>query len=292
MISHPGKPGIRNDKIITNMKIENLYTFKNEKQIWRLLLTTSDKLLIETRDTDNKEVFFSCLDANTGKPIFENFQLDEIFWIGIETTYKEVIFFHKFAKPDMPGHKEIIALDLNTQKILWQTDEYAFLFIYDEKVYSFKQLFEGQKFFSLNYKTGELIEELESDYSRIDDLSGKSEIENHYDDYIFPLKYSDEFIDNEEIRNIINEKTSGAKVTGDVEYNIYENLLLMNFHNKVLEGTLENKFWAVDIKSKNELFEVILNSDANAFVPDSFFIYKNLLFLLKGKKEVVVCRIE
>lgn len=273
------------------MKIENLYTFKNERQIWRLLLTSSDKLLIETRDTENKEVHFSCLDAFNGTPIFENLQLEEKFWIGIETTYKDIIFFHKFAKPDMPGHKEIIAFDINTQKILWQTDEYAFLFIYNDRLYCFKQLFEGQKFFALDSKTGELVEELESDYERIDDLSSKSEIENNYDDYLFPLKYSDEFIEGEEIQKIIKEKITGAEVAGDVEYNVYENILLMNFYNKVFEGSLINKFFAVDIDSKKELINIVLNSDANAFVPDSFFIYKNLLFLLKGKKEVLVCSI-
>ena len=273
------------------MKIEKSYTFKNEKQIWRLLLTSSDKLLIETRDTENKEVHFSCLDAFTGKPIFENLQLEEKFWVGIETTYKDLIFFHKFAKPDMPGHKEIIAFDINTQKVLWQTDEYAFLFIYNERVYCFKQMFEGQKFFALDYKTGELVEELESDYDAIDDLSARSEEENHYNDYLFPIQFSEEFVESETISKITKEKTKDLQVTGEIEYNVYENILLMNFYNKVFEGSLVNNFFAFDIETEKELFNIVLNSDANAFVPDSFFLYKNLLFLLKGKKEVLVCSI-
>lgn len=273
------------------MKIEKLYTFKNGRQIWRLLLTTSDKLLVETRDTENKEVFFSCLDAFTGKPVFENLQLEEKFWIGIETTYKDVIFFHKFAKPDMPGHKEIIAFDLTTQKIIWQTDDYAFLFIYDNYVYSFKQLFEGQKFFALDYKTGELIEELGSDYEKIDILSGRSESENHYDDYLFPMKFNNEYIEEKRITEIIDEKTKTSDIVGDIEYNVYEDILLLNFFTKAENGNLINKFFAVDIKSNSELFNIVLNSEANAFVPDSFFMYKNLLFLLKGKNEVLVSSI-
>ena len=76
-------------------KISKTYSFTNKKQIWRLLLTKSDKLIIETRDTENKEVFFTCLDAFTGEPVFKNLQMDEKFWIGIETTYKDIIFFHK-----------------------------------------------------------------------------------------------------------------------------------------------------------------------------------------------------
>lgn len=270
------------------MNIKNKYIFKNDKQIWRLLLTTSDKLLIETRDTENKEVFFSCLDAFSGEFIFENLQLEEKFWIGIETTYKDVIYFHKFAKPDMPGHKQIIAFDINTQKVIWQTDEYAFLFIYDDHVYTFKQLFEGQKFFSLDYKTGKLTGELESDYELIDDLSNKSEIENHFDDYLFPLKYSEEYVEEDGILDLIKEKTKETEITGEIEYNFYENILLLNYYEKAGEGKLVNKFFAFDIESKTELYNIVLTDEANAYVPDSFFMYKNLLFLLKGKNEVII----
>lgn len=274
------------------MKIKKQYTFKNGRQIWRLLLTSSDKLLIETRDTENKEVQFSCLDAFTGKPVFENLQLEEKFWIGIETTYKDIIFFHKFAKPDMPGHKEIIAFDINTQKVLWQTNEYAFLFIYNNRVYCFKQMFEGQKFFGLDYKTGELVEELESDYEEIDNLSSQSELENHYDDYLFPIQYSEEYIESENVRTIIAEKVKDADISGDIEYNTYEEILLANYHSKKSDGILTNNFFATDIDNKKELFNIVLNSDANAYVPDSFFVFKNLLFLLKGKNEVLVCSID
>ena len=44
------------------MKIKKKYSFKNKRQIWRLLPTTTDKLVIEDRDTQNKEVFFNCID--------------------------------------------------------------------------------------------------------------------------------------------------------------------------------------------------------------------------------------
>ena len=111
------------------MKIKKIYSFSDKKQIWRLLLSDSDKLIIETRDTDKKEVYFHCLDLFSGKKIFKNFQPDEKYWVSIEGIHDDVIFFHKYAKPDMPGHRFIQAYDINTKSVLWESDKYIFMFI-------------------------------------------------------------------------------------------------------------------------------------------------------------------
>ena len=111
------------------MKIKKVYTYTNKRQIWRLLPTSKDKLIIEDRDTQSKEVFFNCVNIISGKKVFSNLQLDEKFWIGIEAISEGIIIFHKFAKPDMPGHSSIIAFDIDTQSILWQNDELTFFLL-------------------------------------------------------------------------------------------------------------------------------------------------------------------
>ena len=57
------------------MEIRKVYTFSNDRQIWRLLPTESDKLVIEERNPETKEVFFNCLDINSGKKYFLIFNL-------------------------------------------------------------------------------------------------------------------------------------------------------------------------------------------------------------------------
>ena len=112
------------------MRLKKSFSFSDKNQIWRLLISNTDKLVIETRNTEAKEVFFHCIDFEKGKVLFNNFQFDEKFWIGIEAIQKDKIFFHKFAKPNMPDHKKIICYDIIQQKILWQNDELTFsLFI-------------------------------------------------------------------------------------------------------------------------------------------------------------------
>ena len=101
------------------MKAKKYYKVDYPNQIWRLLISDKDKLIIETRNPETKEAFFNCFDINNKKVLFDNFQLEEKYYVGIETVHNEIIYFHKFPKPDLPNHKEIIAFDINSQKILW-----------------------------------------------------------------------------------------------------------------------------------------------------------------------------
>lgn len=145
------------------MKLKKTFSFTDKNQIWRLLISDSDKLIIETRDTDRKQVFFNSIDLNIYKKELRNFQLDEKFWTGIEAVYKNIIYFHEYAKPNMPEHKKIIAFDLDKKIKLWQNDDLTFLSLFDDKLYAVKKKFEGQQLFLLNYLTGEIIEDLGND---------------------------------------------------------------------------------------------------------------------------------
>ncbi len=266
------------------MKFTRSFSYKSDNQIWRLLITSTEKLIIEVRDTKTKQVYFSCIDLNSGESIFSNIQLDEKCWIGIEDTYGDNIIFHEFAKPDMPGHKGIIVFDIPTQKVLWKDEQYLFSFIYSGNIYAFKQKFEGRDFYSLNLQTGEVIEKLGEDYKKINDLRSIAEAQKGYDNYVFPSTLSKISKDFGEINNVIKEKN----IVGEIEYLEYENIFLLSYHsNTRLKGTVNN-IYAID-KTKNKIiFKELLNTNLELLMPDSFFIYKDLLLLLKGKTEVEI----
>ena len=142
------------------MRLKKLYTYSNNRQLWRILPNDTGKIIIEERDPQNKQVYFNCIDIRTGKPLFSNFQLDEKYWIGIEAVTGELILFHKFVKPDLPAHLGIIVFDIKTRTVLWETYDYNFLFLRGEKIYSFRSGFEGKEYFVLDLFTGELLESL------------------------------------------------------------------------------------------------------------------------------------
>ena len=274
------------------MKIKKKYSFTNKRQIWRLLPTTTGKLVIEGRDTQNKEVFFNCLDINSGKKIFTNLQLEEKFWIGIETIVDDIIIFHKFAKPDMPGHSSIIAFDINTQKIVWQNNELTFLFVHEQKVYVYKQRFEGRIFFSLDINNGEIIKELGNDANEINSLQEKSiSINKNYESYNFPEPFNPNS-NSAKATEFINEFKIDTVITGNIDTVELPGLLLFNCHTVKSDGQLKNVFYTVDIERKKIIFEEVLDESTTVFIPDAFFIKDDLIFLLIEKVKLLVCSIQ
>lgn len=273
------------------MKIKKLYSYSSRKQIWRLLPTETGKLVIEERDTGTKEVFFTCIDIKTGKKIFKNFQFEEKFWIGIEETYKDLIFFHKFRKPDMPGHLGIIAFDIIGKKILWETDKYIFLFIHREELYCYTEKFDGRNFYKLNYLNGEIVADLGEDVLQINSLR-ETFAENNFVDYYFTRQFDPDSENNEDVKNHFNETRTKSLLSGKIEYINLPGLLLYSYHEIAPSGRkMNNIFRAVDIEAGKVIFEEELNTGIKVFIQDSFFIKNDLLFLLKDKTKFITCSI-
>jgi hypothetical protein len=271
------------------MNFKKHIEFKPSKQIWRILITDDENVIIEKRDTGDKQVYFDCFALESKKEVFTDLQLDEKFWIGIEKVYKGIIFFHLFVKPDMPDHKNIIAYDIAGNKILWQNEEYSYLFLYNGKVYCFQQQFEGRKFFTLDYKSGELIEEIGNDVERVNADYNKSRLDDDYSAYKFPETVEPE---NKKVKSILSDLETKLAIVGKVEYNVLENVLLASYHTQSSEKSMANNFTAIDLNSGEKIFSEILSAGTESFMTDSFFVYKHFLFLLKGKTEIVIINIE
>lgn len=270
------------------MKLKKNYSFTNKRQIWRLIPTDTGKLIIEERNTDTKQVYFNCLQIDSGKKIFKNLQLDEKFWIGIEAVYKDVIFFHKFAKPDMPQHLGIIAFDINNQKILWRLPDQSFQLAAKDTVYSYQQLFERKKYFALNFETGEEYDEVTVTDELINKLNDEMYNANEQTGYIFPSAYSalseNNAVTNEYLENYKKENV----ITGKIDYLLLYSHLLFSFHTVNSNGTLKNHFKAVDLSTGKFILEEVLNKESKLFIPESFFIKDDLLFLLIEKTRLNV----
>jgi hypothetical protein len=219
--------------------------------------------------------------------------IEEKFWIGIEKVYKDIIFFHKYRKPDMPGHRGMIAFDINNRNILWRNEDYIFLFIYNDELYCYKERFEGRNYFKLNYKTGELLEDVGENAVEISALREKILDEENSKDYLFTKQFVPEKETNEEVKKILSDERNQKLVSGKIDYILIKNLFFFSYHKiQPLGNEMRNIFKAVDIDNGKVIFEEELNRGVKNFVPDSFFIKNDLIFLLKEKTELLVCSIK
>jgi hypothetical protein len=274
------------------MKLKKLYKHNNGKQIWRILPTSNSKVVIEEREIETKEVFFSCLEINWGKKLFNEFQFDEKNWMGIESIYKDIIFFHAYHKPDMPLHKGIIAFDILSQTILWRNDNYVFSFVYDEKVYCYQQRFESRVFFALDYLTGNVVDDFGSDASKLQQPREGSDNEFAEQDYLFPEYFNRNDLLNEEFQIYLQQILTDNVVKGEISYLKKADLLMYNYHQVSKINTLSNIFVAFDLNKNKILLKETLDKNLVNLMPESFFVKDNFLFLIIDKTNLFVYQIK
>ena len=273
------------------MKLKKIYRFDNRRQIWRIIPTNNDQLIIEEREPEKKQAYFHCLTLKSGKKLLKDFQLDDKFWVGIESVRDDIIFFHKFAKPDMPKHRGIFAYDIKNQNLIWENSELVFQFLLKEKLYAFKEKFQGRSYYSINPLTGEIIEEIGENYDLINSLRNESLIEDDSKGQMFPEVFESDIITDNPVIDFIKSLRSKFVISGKIEHILKNDLLLVSFHEVNPKGTFNNLFKAVDLSTGKYILEEVINKETNLYLTDSFFIKDDFLFLLFGKTRLQVYKI-
>ena len=273
------------------MKIKKKYRIDNRRQIWRIIPFDIDKLIIEEREPEKKQAYFHCFDLDSGKKILSNFQLDDKFWIGIEAVRDDVIYFHKFAKPDMPKHKGIFAFNINEKEFIWKNSDLIFLFLFDDKLYAYKDKFEGRNYFSINPANGEIIDDLGENYELVNNLRNLSFQSNNDNSLLFPEPFDSTTGENNQVAEFVSSLRNHFVISGKIEFILKNQLLMMSFHEANSKGSLNNLFRAVDLSTGKYILEEVINKETSLFLTDSFFVKDDWLFLLFGKTRLEVYKI-
>jgi len=277
------------------MKIKKKYVIDSGRQLWKIIPTETGKLIVEERDIVKKQVYFQCVHLDTGKKILKDFQLPDTneesldkFWVGIESVYKDIILFHRFLKPDMPIHRGIIAVDINSKKFLWEDLSLNFLFNYDDKIFCTRVKFEAKIYYSINPINSKVVEDYGENFEKINEIKNLSITAERNKGYMFPEIFEPGISDNKAVSSTIEKLRNEFVITGKVEFINVNNLLLLSFHTVQANGKLNNIFKAVDLSTGNYILEETLCKDIDLLMSDSFFVKDDLLFLLFGKNKLGV----
>ncbi len=281
--------------IFTKNKLKPFLNYSQKGNIWRMHFSPSDILVCETRDLNLKETFFFSLNYKTKQVYLSNFQLNEKWWIAIESVNDDTIFFNRFKTPELPEHLGIIAVDLKTGNIKWNNTDLTFLFADCSDVYAYMQHFEREIYFKLNGETGNVIESYEDDKIADSLLELKSfNEEKMFSDFIYPEIYIEGNNVEQKIEEYLMERFRDTKYMGEIEFILSGELLIYNFHadmgvniKDITSRNLSNHLEIYDFSSKKIIHDEILNAEAANYVPDSFFIKDGFLFYIKEKKELI-----
>lgn len=263
--------------LFSKSSLSPAWTFSAQHFLWRIMFSGSGHIIGEDRNTDAKTVTFFCLDASTGRPIWQQKSFDEQWWIGLDAVHDGRLFLHGFRKPDMPEHKNIYAVDLNTAELIWKNTDCTFLAVQSPSVYGYKDLFERRVYYRLDEKTGELLEELTALPDGVE-----PNIQYEKTDFTFSRPVAD---NGSEALNIARE----SKEYLSAEYIEQDGFIVLNTYSRNLppaEG-LKNTLSVIDTTTKKKVYSEVLNGSTPYPVPDSFFADGNRVYYIKERKTFV-----
>ncbi len=273
--------------MIFRNKIKTRFEKSFEGDIWRILLS-ENHLLLEIRNQDKKDVSFSVADTDRYEIVSEDIRLDEKFWIGVEEFSFPYIVFHGFTKPDMPFHKGLYVYEISSKKIIHGNDDLVFRFMINDRIYCYKQLFESQHFYALSLMTGEILEDIGTDNAHINKLLDDSRAAEDYSLYRFPVIAKDER--EYEIVNLITGNIPGVAplLPEFIEYRHY-----IIFSYNVLKNQKSDIYLCIyNTQKKKVLRNELINKDLSKPLHDSFFMFKNILYVIRNRKTIILTEIE
>lgn len=257
------------------------WEYRTRGIIWRLLFAEPGFIVGEDRDHEKRTVSFFCVDAQSGRALWNNRQFNELWWISIEAVYGNVVFLHEFLRPDFPDHHKIIAVDLATGKELWRNEDYKFLFAHQDCVYAMKEMFEFLAVHELDLHSGEILRNLtdQSDYVKV--LRETAEAQR-----TASVEYPSPF-DQGTNRQAVMTHIDSAKLRGEIEAIETATNLIFGFYQNVsknpVEQELDQHLKILEKENGKLVFSDVITQKGKMPVPDLFFVHNHTLFYVKNQ---------
>lgn len=238
--------------------------------VWRVVPTGSGKLIGESRDLQKKLARFFCVNLRTGEVLWEGKGFGEPWWIGIEAVREDTVLLHRFAHPDLPEHRGVIAVDVRTGSELWRNDEMTFAGVSDEGIIVRRRRPVQEDALLLHFRTGEVLGR--------GPTGRPAEIEQ---DALLPVPlYEDD--DDEQAVHLLRELCTAGAIVWPVDMIEREGAVIYNYHTKRPDYTdevprLKSILTIVDRQTGSVLFSDMLCGDARVVVPDAFLVSGGML---------------
>ncbi len=273
------------------------WSFSQQGNLWRIFITSNDILIGETRNLEEKIVYFFSLNLENGEHYLKNYLFEEgNYWISIEGYNSGNIFLHRFENPNLPDHKGIIDIDIRTGEVKWENKNMLYFFNSENEIYGYKQQFESFKYFNLGLENGLLLNEVSQE-----NLTALFELRQNTSDGLYLNNYYTDNFDltqiDSSLSRILNLEINNKDIYGEVEYIQFDKYFIFNYHIKKINLKdlnnvyLENILCIYDVENKTKVYSDILNKNARFNVPDSYFVHKDYLIYVKEKKEIITIKL-
>ena len=270
----------------SHAKLQAAWSYQSSGHLWRILFGEKGHIVGEVRDHDAKRVSFFCLQEATGAPLWEHYTMTEPWWLGIEAVHGDTLILHGFHKPDLPEHRRIFVLDLDTGRQRWVNEDLTFWFAYRGKIYAHQTLFEKRVGYVLAIETGDVLETHNNGIEDLFAVRRLAQEEDYSELFLFPNVF-EKAHGSAIAESLLSKHLKRKQIAGNVEYVQKEPFLLYNYHLQTSEKELENHFVILETRRGRELFSDVLAQGVPAPVPDSFFLRDSTVYYVKGRNTLV-----
>jgi len=271
-------------------KLKPEWSFAAQSLIWRILPSEAGILVGEERDPQKRKASFFALAEDSGERLWSDFSLAEDWWVGIEAVHGRVLLFHGYAKPEVPEHRKIIAVSLDSGKILWKNDELTYWFGTSELIAAYSQSFDQRVGYTLDLSSGKVVRKFDN-LENLLELRSKEERETAVSGIQSPEILSSGVI-KPDVSRVIDRLSKQYAILGDVEYTAAGGKIVVAFHTggsgrTADEPNLTQHLEVVDLDSGRALYQDVLARNALYPMPDSFFIKNKRIFCVKDQKTLM-----
>ena len=154
----------------------------------------------------------------------------------------------------------------------------------------YQSTFEGRQYFVLDSLTGNIIEEMGSEFSQISKLREEVMRSDFTNTFLYPQPFNDN-LESGDVPKSMKGLLTEIKVVGKINWLVLKDLIMFNYHEQNSNGTFNNYFKVFDLLKQKYILNETLNLKAKNLVPESFFVVEDLIFLLVEKTKLVVYRI-
>lgn len=263
------------------------YQLNFEQPIWQIRFAeTTGLLAIECRDPEALQVSYNVVDATSGALVLNNYQPANSWWTSLADLKEQVLFLHQMGTTGMGQAKEIIALGLAEEKVIWQLAGYSLYSFLENKLYARPVSAETATVVGLNIEAGTLTGE-EINLSEVAPVLATFQAwRSEY--FRVPAHYPADNNYFAELSRFLFLKT-GFVAIGAIDYLETEDRLIIGFYP---ESSNPEKTYRVAVFSRlgDLLGQEEAGKDFTRLGTDNFFLFGEKLFLLKNKKSLLAFR--
>lgn len=245
-------------------------------KVWNIISHPErELLLIEVRNKEVMEVYYSLLDTSTSEFLLNHLQFEEHWWIGVSWFVDDIIIFHTWPEQDNPDFRHYFGFHILSKKVLWNMTDKNILDIRGhamevmakgENEIEFYDVFSGNKI-----NIADAVNDFEKQQNKL---------------VVKPFHYREGSDYFDTVGNF-TRTVAGKEAVRGADYYENDRVMIMSVYFVNQNNKLNNHLFVVDHQG-DLLMDTQLQKDSDGISTDTFFIYHNKLIFVAHTRDFFI----